>query len=101
MAGSQFLRAPGGGQHPCREGQALLISERLSSAPSNLGPKRVWIPQQLASQRPSAREVHATQASLQLLILQCPTQTQLFTGVGLMRAGMWLETFSHSAAKLF
>ena len=35
------------------------------------------------------------------LFAKCPTQTQLFTGVGLMRAGTWLETFSHSAAKLF
>lgn len=77
MAGCQFLRAPGGGQHLCCEGQAL-ISERLSSAPSNLGPKRVWIPQQLASQRPSTGEDHATQASLQLLVCKMPYPNTTF-----------------------
>lgn len=69
--------SPWGWTAPLREGQAL-ISERLSSAPSNLGPKRVWIPQQLASQRPSTGEDHATQASLQLLVCKMPYPNTTF-----------------------
>ena len=93
--------SPWGGQHLCREGQAFLTSERLSGAPGNVGPRRVWKPQQLASARPSTGEVHANRPACSYLFAKCPTQTQLFTGVGLMRAGTWLETFPHSAAKLF
>lgn len=79
---------------PAARGKHSSYQKGCQSAPSNLGPQAGLDTTAISISEAKCERSPCYPGQPAVTYLQnAPTQTQLFTGVGLMRAGMWLETF--------